>query len=88
MSERPITYEDLHSYVPQNGTLEFWRGVGTDQMEFKFKTQTSDGHKGEFSCIVAKNLAINEEDKQKMLKCVQQAHDWRAAHEAAPVLPS
>ena len=81
MENRPVVYEDLHSYVPKMGTLEYWKGLGNGQIEFRFKIVTSDrAHYAEFACAVS--ASPTGDDYQKMLKCVQQAHDWLVAHEA------
>ena len=84
--ERPQTYDDLHEYIPHMGTMEYWKGVGPGEIEFRFKTATTDGqHQADFACVV--KIIPTGDCKQKILKCVQQAHDWRFAHEVEAMLP-
>lgn len=86
MEPRPNTYEDTHSYVPKMGTLEYWKGAPGGLIEFRFKMTTADGeHQGEFACFVQQNTT--GDCRQKMLRCIQEAHDWRTAHETPVGMP-
>lgn len=88
MEDRPIHYDELHTYIPKMGEMEYFNCVDK-KIEFKFMVATADGeHNASFSCWTEPRLT--GACRQKMLKCVQQAHDWRIAHEeekAASALP-
>lgn len=77
---KPVVYENLQPYIEANGTLEYYKGLPGNKIEFRFKTQSADGqYNAEFYCHV--NQETTGEDRQAMLNCIQSAHDWKIAQD-------